>query len=96
MKARGSRHEKEELNTDSKGQMQMPDIDTPLGAKCDEYLKVNDEVNAAKTNLQNVQEELIQEMKKVNKRTLKFNGYVLRYTPGHQTPDKIQIRTSEQ
>ena len=79
------------INEDSKGQLELDNIDTPVGAAAEHFLQATAEVHKVQAAKDEAQESLIDEMKKANIRTLKFKGDTLRYKPGHQTPEKIQF-----
>lgn len=80
---------------DHDGQLEIDNIDDPLGERAEEYLKADARYRTAKEKRQEAEAELIEKMKEANIRTFKFKGNTIRYTPGHKTPDKISFRQSE-
>lgn len=85
----------EETRVDHTGQIELFNIDTPLGEKAEEFMQAYAQFKVATENRQNAMAVLIEEMKKVGIRTLKFKGDTMQYKPGHVTPDKIKFVPSQ-
>lgn len=79
------------LKTDAKGQMEIENIDTPLGEACEAFIQAEVEVKSAQASRDLAATNVIEEMRKVKIRTCRFKGNVIRYQPGHQTPDKVKF-----
>lgn len=80
---------------DSKGQLELEGIDTPLGEKADRYIETATKARRAIEARNEAELELVAEMKATGIRTLKYKGDKLRYQPGHSTPEKIKFMPSE-
>lgn len=85
------RKTKESIKESKGGQLEIDNIDTPLGAAAEELTKAVARAKTSQNEKQQAEDNLIQEMKKANIRTLKFKGDTIRYKPGHTTPDKLQF-----
>lgn len=80
------------VKADAKGQYEIDNIDTPLGQACDDFLKADARSKTATEKRNEAEARLIEEIKALGKRTVKFKGDTIRYTPGHTTPEKISFR----
>lgn len=82
--------EEARLKPDSKGQLELDNIDTALGVAAEKYAKATAAVDKAKSAKDDAALDVIEEMKKAKIRTLKFKGDTLQYQPGHSTPEKLK------
>lgn len=80
---------------DSRGQLELEGIDTPLGEKADAFIAATIKAKKAIEARDAVMEELAAEMKAVNIRTIKYKGDQLRYQPGHTTREKIKFVSND-
>lgn len=76
---------------DGTGQMEINNIDTPMGEKAEAFLMAVSQFDAAENAKGAAELALMEEMKNTGIRTLSFKGERIRYTPGHQTPDKLKF-----
>lgn len=79
---------------DSKGQHEMPGLDTPLGAACENMQIADSLLRRAEKQRESAMEELITQLKRANLTAVKFKGERFVYVPGRQGKDKIQIKHS--
>lgn len=83
------------VKVDAKGQMELDDIDTPLGEAAEALVEAERAVRKSQSARDDAAENLKNEMYKAKLRTLRFKGDTIRYQPGHQTPDKIKFIPSQ-
>lgn len=81
---------------DSKGQLELDNIDSPIGEKTEVFIAAAMALEKAKKAKDDAELELTNEMKETNVRTIKFKGHRIRYQPGHITPEKIKFMPSDE
>lgn len=79
------------LRVDGRGQMELDDIDTPLGEAMDDFIKADSQVRRAIANKEEAADKVIEEMKNAGLRTIKYKGDKVQFQPGHKTPDKLKF-----
>jgi len=85
----------EEPRVDHTGQIELFNIDSPLGEKAEAFMQADAHFKTSTEARQNAMALLIEEMKNSGIRTLKFKGDTMQYQPGHVTPDKIKFVPSQ-
>lgn len=76
---------------DHNGQLEIEGLDTPIGEAAEKFLQADAQFKTATEARNSAMTDLINQMRDVGIRTLKFKGDTLQYQPGHTTPDKIKF-----
>ena len=80
---------------DARGQLELADIDTPMGEMAEKFIAAAIKAKKAIESRDDAMLDLANEMKATNIRTLKFKGEKLVYQPGHTTKEKIKFMAQD-